>query len=43
MYVDDLISLVFLLTGKRSENKKIFFKINNIDYLKVVNIANSEF
>jgi len=43
MHVDDLMSLVFLLAGKRSEKKMLFFKIKNIDYLKVVSIANTEF
>lgn len=37
------MSLTFLLVGKRLENKKILFKIKNIDYLKVVSIANTEF
>lgn len=43
MRCDDLMSLVFLLSDKDIENSETFSKIKNIDYLAVLDLANSEF
>lgn len=43
MHINDLMCLTLLLTDKRLENRKKLFKIKNIDYVKVVSIANTEF